>query len=712
MNQSFLGRTYYKVKFLLPRPLRLAIRRDRVRRLVSRWAAYWPIDPRSSSRPKDWAGWPEGKRFALVLTHDVESTRGLERCLELAAIEERYGFRSSFNFVAGDYVVPEEVRRGLVARGFEVGIHGLHHKGNAFSSERKFRAQARLINRYLDEWDSVGFRAPSMFHDLDLAHHLDIEYDASTFDTDPFEPQPDGMATIFPFWVPGRDGRSGYVELPYTLPQDHLLFILMRERSGDIWKKKLDWIAQRGGMGLVITHPDYMSFRGPGRRDEYPVRYYEEFLSSIKESFSGQYWHALPRDVARLWKSRYSTDEGTRRKSLRVCMVVYNNYEYDNRVMRYAEALAGRGDHVDILAVGLKNVARFEKIRGVDLYRIQNRESKEKNKYSYIANIAAFFFKSLFHITRKHLRAPYDLVHIHSVPDFLAFVAAIPKLSGAKVVLDIHDIVPEFYANKYSDDRQGLVFRALVRLERLSCRYADHVVISNHLWFENLTSRSVSSEACSVILNYPDDALFFRRPARAVDDKCILMYPGTLAYHQGLDIAIKAFALIKDLAPEAEFHIYGGGPVKDDLRRLVGELGVADRVFIKGGMPIAQIAEVMAGADIGVVPKRNDRFGGSAFSTKILEFMSLGVPVIAAATKIDSYYFDGSVLKFFHPGDADDLARRMLEMIKDKAERARLARNAQAFVADYRWDIKKSGYFELVDRLVSSRGRRERRQGA
>jgi hypothetical protein len=142
-----------------------------------------------------------------------------------------------------------------------------------------------------------------MHHNLDWIGYLNIEYDASTFDTDPFEPQPDGMKTIFPFWVAGSNARRGYVELPYTLPQDFTLFVLMQEKTIDIWKRKLDWIAEIGGMALILTHPDHMSFSGRKLGpEEYPADYYSEFLEYIKLKYEGQYWHALPMEIARFWK--------------------------------------------------------------------------------------------------------------------------------------------------------------------------------------------------------------------------------------------------------------------------------------------------------------------------------------------------------------------------------------------------------------------------
>jgi hypothetical protein len=278
-------------------------------RLRRHIGAVWPIMPGSERPPKNWAGWPDGKKFAFVLTHDVEGPIGLARCRQLMELEKEVGFRSSFNFIPqGDYRVSRDLRDGLIRNGFEVGVHDLHHDGKLYQNFCEFADKARQINRYIREWDAQGFRSGFMFHRLEWLHHLEVAYDASTFDTDPFEPQPDGVGTIFPFWVPrpNTDHRSsmpdhqGYVELPYTLPQDSTLFLLLREQTPEIWFKKLAWIAAHGGMVLLNTHPDYMSFNGPPQTaTEYPVAFYREFLTHLKTRYAGEYWHALPNEVAR-----------------------------------------------------------------------------------------------------------------------------------------------------------------------------------------------------------------------------------------------------------------------------------------------------------------------------------------------------------------------------------------------------------------------------
>lgn len=356
----FFHNVYYTLKPFIPRWVQIQVRRRVALRQRTRYSNVWPIDARAAKPPDGWRGWPDGKKFALVLMHDVDTEKGHEKCLQLMQLDEKMGFRSSFNFVPERYNVSSEVRRILVEKGFEVGVHGLKHDGKLFSSRNTFQEQAVRINHYLRDWKSVGFVSPSMHRNLDWIHDLNVEYDSSTFDTDPFQPHPDGISAIFPFWVPRNSGvveglrlgvggqtathnsihlhptpntlhpvfdepatcnnfltqhstlntqhsNKGYVELPYTLPQDFILFVIVGERNIGTWKQKLDWIVQSGGMALLITHSDYMSFNGkkPGL-EEYPVEFYKEFLDYVKTQYEGQYWHVLPREMARFWKQSYA----------------------------------------------------------------------------------------------------------------------------------------------------------------------------------------------------------------------------------------------------------------------------------------------------------------------------------------------------------------------------------------------------------------------
>ncbi|MCZ2074422.1 MAG: hypothetical protein LC130_05405 [Bryobacterales bacterium] len=272
----------------------------------------WPIWEPAGTPPPAWPGWPEGKRFALVLTHDVELNYGVSRCGQLANLEEERGFRSAFAFVPRRYKTPETLRHTLTKRGFEVMVHGLYHDGKEYHSRKVFEQRRAAINDFLTRWDTRGFASPSTHHNLPWISELNIDYDISTYDTDPFEPHPCGTGRIFPYWVQSPTGEGhGFVEMPYTLPQDFTLFILMREQTNEIWRKKLDWIAQKGGMALVKTHPDYMAFHeADKRRDRFPVDFYTEFLDYARARYGKEVWSALPSEVARYWRSLCFTDAG------------------------------------------------------------------------------------------------------------------------------------------------------------------------------------------------------------------------------------------------------------------------------------------------------------------------------------------------------------------------------------------------------------------
>ncbi len=738
------NRLYYWAKPLIPWSVRMSLRRVLARGRRSRYANTWPILPGSERPPEGWPGWPDGKKFALVLTHDVERQGGYDKTQQLADLESSLGFRSSFNFVPeGDYQVDPVFLQQLKERGFEVGVHDLHHDGKLFSTHEAFLENAKRINHHLKTWGAVGFRAGFMLHNLDWQHHLNVLYDASTFDTDPFEPQPDGTATIFPFWVPnpdtgtqssevrsqGTEGggqravdganlsafnsypsafslqpsafpNNGYVELPYTLPQDSTLFLLLRERTPDIWLQKLDWIAKHGGMALVNTHPDYMRFAGqPNGPQTFPVDLYEQFLKFAKQRYGNSFWQPLPRDLAAFTAGIKPT---LRPRPKRVCMVTYSYYASDARVTRYAEALAQRGDQVDVLALKANpELPREETLRGVRHIRIHPRYGKkETSPLSYLLPIVKFLAICAAWIAREHSRKRYDLLHIHNIPDFVVFAGLYPRLTGAKVLLDIHDVVPEFYASKFKRGEQSFGIRLLKLMELASSKVAHHVIIANDLWLEKYRLRTGKNGHCSVFINNVDTTIFAARTRTRNDGKLIVLFPGGLQWHQGLDIAIRAFKKVSATLPNAEFHLYGDGNVKAELVALAADLGLEKKVLFFPPRPVREIAEIMANADLGVVPKRANSFGNEAYSTKIMEFLSLGVPMVVSETRIDRFYFNDSVVRFFESGNEAQLADAMIELLTNPELRARQIANALEYARQNSWDTRKSDYLRLVDGLV------------
>jgi glycosyltransferase involved in cell wall biosynthesis len=383
-------------------------------------------------------------------------------------------------------------------------------------------------------------------------------------------------------------------------------------------------------------------------------------------------------------------------------MVTHSFYESDNRVLRYAESLAARGDRVDVLALRRSpDLPRRETINGVTLHRIQDRLSKgEASRWSYLWPLLRFSIVSFNWLATLNADRKYDLVHVHNIPDFLIFSAWPARLRGSRLLLDIHDIVPEFFASKFNADETSRLVRALKLMERASASFADHVILANDLWLTTYTARSAAASKCSVFINYVDESVFVPRRHQSQSCNPLIVFPGGLQWHQGLDIAIRAFSrLVRDL-PTARFHIYGDGSAKVSLEELVQDLGLSDHVKFFDPVSLGEVAGVMAGADIGVVPKRADSFGNEAYSTKIMEFMSIGVPVVVSRTAVDRFYFDDTVVRFFESGNDVDLAAAILDILTNQDRRDAMVRNASRYAKQNCWSQHRSRYLRLVDCLI------------
>ena len=301
---SLALRSYYRLRPLMPRPLQIALRRRYSRvQAMSRFPA-WPLEEslhgfcqwlldlvaEVASRPVPWiAPWPDGHDWALVLTHDVETQEGLRLLPVLREVEERRGYVSSWNFVPKRYRVPEDLLAELERQGCEIGIHGLYHDGRDLESAAMLQERLPEMTRFADQWGAVGFRSPATQREWGLIATLPFEYDSSYPDTDPFEPQKGGCCSWWPLL------NHDVVELPITLAQDHTVFVILQCQDATVWTDKAEALRSRGGMALLITHPDYVTL-GP----------IAESYDSLLARYAGDptVWRALPREVSRWWRRR------------------------------------------------------------------------------------------------------------------------------------------------------------------------------------------------------------------------------------------------------------------------------------------------------------------------------------------------------------------------------------------------------------------------
>jgi hypothetical protein len=297
-------RGYYRVRPVLPRPLQIRLRRAFSRVQARQRFPRWPLETalhdlygllfrltaETAGAPVPWlAPWPRGKSWALVLTHDVETSVGYDNLHILRDVELAAGYRSSWNFVPKRYEVEDAVVDELEGQGFEIGVHGLYHDGRDLESAALLAERLPEMRAYAERWRASGFRSPATHRAWELMPMLAFDYDSSYPDTDPFEPVSGGCCTWLPFF------NEDLVELPITLPQDHTLFVILQHRDGDAWFSKADALRERGGMALLITHPDYLL-------DEKLIDAYRRFLERFGDDETA--WRALPREVSSWWRRR------------------------------------------------------------------------------------------------------------------------------------------------------------------------------------------------------------------------------------------------------------------------------------------------------------------------------------------------------------------------------------------------------------------------
>jgi glycosyltransferase involved in cell wall biosynthesis len=453
------------------------------------------------------------------------------------------------------------------------------------------------------------------------------------------------------------------VELSYTLPQDSTLFLLFRERHLNTWFRKLDWIAQNGGMALLDTHPDYMSFSGSTRNGyEYPSDRYKEFLEYVRQKYAGQYWLATPREVAEWYRSSRRPSSASSTGEFRtnaavhgkkVAVLLYSYYPSDPRPRRSAEALANAGMEVEMICLRQKNSEpKHEVINGVTVRRMPIRRRRD-SKLTYLLQYGSFITLCTTILAYRSLWRRYDLIHVHNMPDVLVFSGLVPKLQGAQVILDLHDPMPELMMTIFGLQESSFGIQLLKYLEKASICFADQVLTVNLACKKIFAGRSCESEKIQVVMNAPDEGIFSFRDFRGSADRdparpFVIMYHGSIVERHGLDLAVEAMQIVRKTIPDVELRIYGSAtPFLESVVGFVRKKGLADVFRYLGSKSLDEIAKAIEDCDVGIIPNRRSVFTQINTPTRIFEYLVLGKPVIVPLAPGITDYFDKQELFFF-----------------------------------------------------------------
>ena len=389
------------------------------------------------------------------------------------------------------------------------------------------------------------------------------------------------------------------------------------------------------------------------------------------------------------------------RRPLRVAMTICSEYEANPRARRQAEALASRGDEVTVLALDAPGRPRREVIDGVRVIHASTRKYRGDSVKAYVKLYAGFFAHSTRWLTRN--ARSFDVIHASTVPEAVAFTAAVPRVVGVPRLLDVHDLSEQLFASKFADHK-GLM-RLVKATARASARFADEVLVVTELDAEQI--REWTRRPVTVVMNSPDPRLFPARPFQErTGDDVMFSYHGLIAPRHGLVNAVEALAKLRLEYPGARMQIFGAGDGLAPLRTRVEELGLTDAVHLPTSLlPITEMLPHLERAHIGVVPSQLDPWTADVLPTKLLEYAVLGIPVITFRNPNIARYFPEDSVTYADPASPENLLVAMRALVNDPERCRRQAQRASEVVATMAWERQKHAYFEVMDRMAGQRRR-------
>jgi glycosyltransferase involved in cell wall biosynthesis len=360
---------------------------------------------------------------------------------------------------------------------------------------------------------------------------------------------------------------------------------------------------------------------------------------------------------------------------------------------------------VDIICLRNVSEPKQEIVNHVNVYRIPLKR-KRGGKLYYVWEYLCFITMSFFTLSALHFRKHYSIIHVHNMPDILVFSSFLPHLCGSKIILDLHDPMPEVFMAKYFMKNSHPIIRLLRLQEKYSIKFSDLVLTPNIGFLNLFIARGCPRSKINVIMNSPQESIFIGTGKKVTQNvkikklTFVLMYHGTIVERNGLSVALEALALIQQRIPNITFHVYGEGDYVDQFQRLVIELGLKDIVHYHGYIPLEKIALAIQSADVGIIPNKQSVHWEYAMPTRIFEYLILGKPVIVPRTQGILDYFDDESLYFFESGNPESLAEEIMEVYSDPERRYKTLERGMEVCRRYCWNVQRHCFVELVKGLL------------
>lgn len=388
----------------------------------------------------------------------------------------------------------------------------------------------------------------------------------------------------------------------------------------------------------------------------------------------------------------------------RVLVIRQGSFPLDARVRREVEALTSAGHEVDVISLRREGQRGRERLGpAVRAYRPPLRHHRE-GAVLYVLEHLAFMVIATLLAAFLHLRRRYDVVQTHTIPDSVVFASIVPKLLGARVILDLHECMPEFFSTKFGTSLGHPGVRLMGWIEQLAIRYADHVITCTEQMKERFVERGAPAEKIDVVLNSADEQIFdasAHTPSAREPGRFTLVCHGSVEERYGHDTVISAVAKLSERIPELRLEVYGDGSYLDGAHALVAELGVGERVWFAGEyVPMEQLLDALARADAGVVAMKRDAFRDLTHCNKMFDLIAMRRPAIISRTLSVERYFDEDSFAWFTADDPDDLARAIVRVYEDPELGPRLAEHAAEVNQPYRWSHQRERYLRAIERLL------------